>query len=60
MVINLVGGCIPKVIWVLTVMRVVHTPIALYCVYPVSWVISSSMMFFAYRKNFKKLVLQNT
>jgi len=60
MVINLVGGCIPKVIWVLTVMRVVHTPIALYCVYPVSWIISSSMMFFAYRKNFKQLVLQNT
>jgi hypothetical protein len=42
----------------MTVMKVVHTPIALYCVYPVGWVISSTLMFLAYRHHFKKLTLQ--
>jgi Na+-driven multidrug efflux pump len=58
MIISLVGGCAPKIIWVMTVMKVVHTPIALYCVYPVGWVISSTLMFLAYRHHFKKLTLQ--
>lgn len=58
MLVDLISVCAPRVIWVLTVMKIFYHPIALYCVYPVSWLITAVLLGIAYRHHFKQLSAQ--
>jgi Na+-driven multidrug efflux pump len=55
MIISLLSVCVPRVVWVLAILPLNNTPIMLYCVYPVSWLITAIFMAIAYRKQFKQL-----
>jgi len=60
MVINLISVCIPRIIWVWWVLPLMNTPVVLYCVYPVSWLIGSVLMGIAYAYYYRQLSIKAT
>jgi len=58
MVINFLGICLPRVLWVLFIFPFFNTPNMLYLIYPISFVTSTVPMGFAYRHVLKKVEQQ--
>ena len=58
MVANLVGICLPRVLWVLLVMPFFPDPMVLYSIFPISWAIDSVLLAVLYRRYYKKISLQ--
>ncbi|MBQ3078994.1 MAG: MATE family efflux transporter [Clostridia bacterium] len=55
MIVSLLGACVLRVIWVLTVFRMNPTPEILYVSYPISWAITTLAHFVCYLIVYKKL-----
>lgn len=60
MAANLIGICVPRVIWVLAVMPFFPDPMVLYCIYPISWACSSLLLGIMYKRSYKQVTLQAT
>lgn len=54
MMIALVGVCTFRIVWMLTVFRIFHTPESLYIAFPLSWLIAVSADLILYRRLYKK------
>lgn len=55
MIVSLSGSCLFRILWINTVCRFVHTPEALYWVYPVSWVLTFAIFLAIYFPTIKKV-----
>jgi Na+-driven multidrug efflux pump len=53
MVLNVVGICLPRVLWVWFVFPFFNTPTMLYMIYPISYLISAVLLGIAYRIKLK-------
>lgn len=60
MVLNLVGICLPRVLWVWFVFPHFATPTILYLIYPISYLISSLLLGIVYHRNLKRLLSSQT
>jgi Na+-driven multidrug efflux pump len=60
LVCNLGGVIVPRLIWVWFVIPKMHTPIMLYAIYPISWVISTGILLYALLHCRKKLLVEET
>lgn len=58
MIANLIGICVPRVLWVLLVMPHFPNPTVLYCIYPISWGIDSILLGILYKRHYKKVEAQ--
>lgn len=56
MILNLVGVCVPRIVWALVIFPLYRTPEFLYLCMPISWVISSVLQIVYYYKERKKLI----
>jgi Na+-driven multidrug efflux pump len=54
MILNVVGICLPRVLWVWFVFPFFNTPTMLYLIYPISYLISAVLLGFVYRSKLKK------
>ena len=57
---NLGGVIVPRLIWVWFVVPKMHTPIMLYAIYPISWVISTLILLYALLYCRKKMLAEVT
>ena len=55
MVISVFGICGIRVLWVLTMFRMYHTPYCLYASYGLSWIITFLCQYVAYKHSYKRL-----
>lgn len=55
MIVSLLGACVFRVIWVLTVFAADPRPEVLYISYPISWFVTASVHFVCYMIVYKKL-----
>ena len=55
MIVSLLGACVFRVIWVLTVFAADPRPEVLYISYPISWFVTASVLFVCYMIVHKKL-----
>ena len=54
MLVSLMGACVFRVVWVLTVFAANPQPDILYWSYPISWTLTASVHFICYLYVFKK------
>ncbi len=54
MIVSLLGGCVFRVIWILTIFSAFRTQFSLYISYPMSWILTSIVLWICYRKVRKK------
>lgn len=43
MIVSLLGACGLRIVWIMTAFRMTHSPEVLYCSYPISWFITTSV-----------------
>ena len=55
MICTLVGACLLRVVWIMTVFAWWPTIVCLYLCYPVSWTITAIGQFFIYKRTLKKV-----
>ena len=55
MLCTLIGACLFRVIWIMTVFAWWPTIVCLYLCYPVSWTITAIGQFFIYKRTLKKV-----
>ncbi|MBR4878259.1 MAG: MATE family efflux transporter [Clostridia bacterium] len=59
MIVSLLGACVLRVVWVLTIFQMYHTQFSLYISYPISWLVTASVHLCCYlvvrKKIFAKL-----
>lgn len=58
MISSIIGSCLMRIVWILTVFQMVHTPEILYAVYPISWILTAVAQFLIfgilYRRDLKR------
>ena len=59
MIRNLLGICIPRVLWVWFIFPLFGTPSSLYMVYPVSYFICALLLGLAFRRNVQRLMAEH-
>lgn len=59
MLLNLVGVCLPRVLWVWFVFPLFATPTVLYLIYPVSYLISAALLGIVYHRNLNRLLQEH-
>ena len=60
MLLNVVGICLPRVLWVWFVFPFFNTPTMLYMIYPISYLISAVLLGIAYRIKLKSHIQMHT
>ena len=58
MIRNLLGICVPRVLWVWFVFPLFGTPNSLYMIFPVSYLICALLLGISFRKNMKRMILE--
>ncbi len=46
-IVTIVGTCLLRIIWILTGFQSIHTPESLFIIFPVSWIVTICLMWFA-------------
>lgn len=54
MIVSLMGGCVFRVLWILIVFSAVPTQFSIYISYPMSWILTSIVLWICYKKVRKK------
>ncbi len=49
-IVSFLGACVFRVIWILTVFKIYHTQFAIFISYPISWILTSAVLFICYMK----------
>ena len=58
MLVSVLGVCVLRIVWVLTIFRVYHTPSCLFASYLVSWIITEIAQYLLFKTSLKKLESQ--